>query len=130
MKKILLLTTFIFGGIACFSQIYQDISGKALNLNQPSPNISKIAYLTNITGKVMQAYPKPATDQVTVQHVSSSDRAIIFLINTDGKILQQRTVVPNELQTRLQIGMLSKGIYIVRYDSGKGDVQTLQLVKN
>jgi len=130
MKKTLLFTTFILCGMIVFSQIYPDHSATATNRNQPSPNIIKTVYLTNLTGKAMQAYPNPATDQVIVQHVSSAERASIFVLNADGKILQQRTVVPNELQTRLQVGMLSKGIYIVRYDNGKGDVRTLQLVKN
>lgn len=116
MKKILLFTSFIFCGIAV--------------LAQTSPNISKTAYLTNLTGKVMQAYPNPATDQVSIQHVSSPERAVIFLVSTDGRVLQQRTVMPNSHQTQLNIGMLNKGIYILKYDDSKGDVRMLQLVKN
>jgi hypothetical protein len=130
MKKILLLTTFIFGAIAGFSQIYPDNSGTASNLHQPSPNISKTAYLTNLTGKVMQAYPNPARDEVIIQHVSSADRAVISLINRDGKILQQQRVMPNTLQTQLWIGTLPRGIYIIRFDNARGDIRTLKLVKD
>ncbi len=116
MKHLLLFTSFIFCGIAA--------------LAQTSPNIVKTAYLTNATGKVMQAYPNPATDQVIIQHVSSPQKAVIYVVSTDGKVLQQRTVVPNTLQTQLSIGMLTKGVYILKYDDAKGDVRTLQLVKN
>ena len=78
----------------------------------------------------MQAYPNPASDQVIIQHVSSPQRAVIAIISTDGRVLLQRTVIANTLQTQLNVGMLSKGIYIIRFDDAKGDVRTLQLVKN
>jgi len=123
MKKLLLSTTFIFCGIVAFTQT-------SMNLNQPSPNIAKTAYLTNLTGKVMQAYPNPATDQVRIQHVSFNERAVLSIISMDGKVLQQRTVLPNSLQTDLDIGMLKTGVYILRYDNNHGDVRTLQLVKH
>ena len=78
----------------------------------------------------MQAYPNPASDQVIIQHVSSPQRAVITIISTDGRVLLQRTVIANTLQTQLNVGMLSKGIYIIRFHDAKGDVRTLQLVKN
>lgn len=115
MKQLLLFTTFIlFGFIA---------------VSQTSPNFTKTAYLTDLTGKVMQAYPNPAADQVIIQHVSSPNRAVVFLVNMDGKILHQRTVIPNTLQTQLNVGMLSRGIYLVKFDDAMGDVRTLHLVK-
>ena len=116
MKKLLLFTTIIFSGIAA--------------LAQTTPNLTKIAWLTNNTGKVMQAYPNPATDQVIIQYVSSPETAIISIVSTSGKVLQQHTVVPNTLQTQLHVGLLNKGIYIVRFESAKGDIRTLQLVKD
>jgi Secretion system C-terminal sorting domain len=125
MKKLLLFASWSFCGIAALAQITPTFTG-----TETSPNICKTACLTNLTGKVMQAYPNPATDQVIIQHVSSPERAVIFLISTDGRVLQQRTVMPNTLQTQINIGMLNKGIYILKYDDSKGDVRTIQLVKN
>lgn len=130
MKKILLFTSFIFCGMLAFSQIYPNNAQTAPNLNQQSPQIIKTAYLTNNTGKLMQAYPNPARDQVVVQHMASIDRAVISIINNDGRILQQQTVMPNTLQTELRITNLSRGIYIVRFDNARGDVRTLKLVKD
>jgi hypothetical protein len=97
---------------------------------QTTPKLTKTAWLTNNTGKVMQAYPNPATDQVIIQHVSSPETAVLSVVSSSGKILQQHTVVPNTLQTQLHIGLLNKGIYIVRFETAKGDVRTMQLVKN
>lgn len=78
----------------------------------------------------MQAYPNPATDQVTIQHVSSTERAVISIVSTDGRIILQRIVMPNTLQTQFSVGILSKGIYILKFDDSRGDIRTLQLVKN
>jgi hypothetical protein len=130
MKKLLLFTSFVFCGIISFSQITPNGSGTENNLNQPSPNISKTAYLTNLTGKAMQVYPNPAADEVTVQHVAFANRAVVSVVSTDGRILFQRTVLPNTLQTQFNVGMLSRVVYILRFDDNKGDVRTTQLVKN
>lgn len=115
MKKLFLSAAIILSGIAA--------------LAQTTPELTKTAWLTNNTGKVMQAYPNPASDEVTIQHVSSPQRAVIAVISTDGRILLQQTVMPNTLQTQLHIDMLSKGIYIVKFETAKGDVRTLRLVK-
>jgi hypothetical protein len=115
MKKLFLFAAYIFFGQAAHTQT--------------TAPLTKTAWLTNETGKLMQAYPNPAIDEVTVQHLSSTQRAVIAIISTDGKLLHQKTVLPNTLQTKLNIGMLNKGIYILRFDDSKGDVRTLQLVK-
>jgi hypothetical protein len=116
MKKLLLSAIIIFSGIAAQAQT--------------SPALTKTAWLTNNTGKVMQAYPNPAADEVTIQHVSSPEKALIAIISTDGRILLQQTVMPNTLQTQLHIDMLSMGIYMLKFETAKGDIRTLRLVKN
>ncbi len=116
MKKLFLFTIIISISIAAQAQTL--------------PALSKTAWLTNNTGKVMQAYPNPATDQVIMQFVSSPETAVMSVVSTSGKILQQHTVVPNTMQTQLHIGLLDKGIYIVRFATASGDIRTLQLVKN
>ena len=116
MKKLFLIIIIVISGTASFAQ--------------GTPNMSETAYLTNLNGKMMQAYPNPASSEVNVQHVATSERATISIISTDGKILQQRLVLPNTFQTKLNVSMLNKGLYILRFTDGKGDVRTVQLVKN
>lgn len=116
MKKLFLFAVITLSGIAVFAQT--------------KPELTKTAWLTNNTGKAMQAYPNPAVDEVMIQHVSSPERAILSVISTDGRMLLQRTIVANTLQTQLHIDMLSKGMYIVKFEGAKGDVRTLQLIKN
>ena len=77
----------------------------------------------------MQAYPNPAADEVTIQLVSSPKTAVLSVISTNGITLQRHTIVPNTLQTQLHVGLLSKGMYIIRFETARGDVRTMQLVK-
>jgi Secretion system C-terminal sorting domain len=83
----------------------------------------------SLGGQIL-AYPVPARDQVTVQHDAAQPNTIISLLSPDGKILQSKVVVPGSFQTQFDINRLNAGIYIVRYADGKGDFQTLKVVKN
>ncbi len=78
----------------------------------------------------IQIYPVPATEQVTIQHSKSPEKATITLISPDGKILQQKVAVTNTLQTQLNISTLGSGLYIVRYDDGVGNIQIGKIIKN
>lgn len=123
MKQFLLLTSFIFCAMIGSAQI-------APSGSEPSPNIAKTSYIQTLNGKVMQAYPNPAIDQVTVQHVSSANRAVIYLITMEGRVLLQQNVIPNSLQTNINVRGLTKGIYMLKYDDTKGDVRTIRLIKS
>lgn len=130
MKKFLAFISGFLFAFAAFSQIYPNNAQTVTNLQQPSPQMVKTTYLSNLNGKLMQAYPNPARDEVVIQHVASDNRAVLYVINSDGSILQQQTVMPNALQTTLHIGKLNRGIYIVRFDNTRGDIRTLKLVKD
>jgi hypothetical protein len=78
----------------------------------------------------IEIYPTPAIDIVTVQHNKSAEKAIITLYATDGKVILQKIVQQNTFQTQINIGTLSSGIYLVKYDDGNGNVQSKTLYKN
>jgi len=78
----------------------------------------------------IQIYPMPATDMVTVQHNQSPVNAMLTVYTLDGRLLQQVSAGAFTVQTQLDIHKLAKGIYIVRYDEGGGNVKTAKLVKN
>lgn len=78
----------------------------------------------------IQIYPVPATEQVTIQHSKSPEKATFTLISPDGKILQQKVAVTNTLQTQINISTLGSGLYIVRYDDGMGNIQIGKIIKN
>ena len=130
MKKIIAFISALCWGFAASSQVYPNNAQSSSDLHQPSPQLAQVAYLSRLDGKLMQAYPNPAKDEVVIQHVASDNRAVLSIINPDGRILQQQTVMPQTLQTSLHIGKLSRGIYMVRFDDNRGDVRVLRLVKD
>lgn len=87
-------------------------------------------YSKETTLSQIEIYPLPAHDQVTIQHNLSSDRATITLYSNDGKLIMQKLVLPNTLQTQLNISNVNGGLYIVRYDDGKGKIESKNLYKN
>ena len=78
----------------------------------------------------IQLYPMPAKDLVTIQHNKAPEKAVITLLSPEGKILQEKIVAANTLQTQLNISGLAAGIYIVHYDDGNNDIQTVKLIKH
>jgi Secretion system C-terminal sorting domain len=78
----------------------------------------------------IEIYPTPATDAVTIQHNKSAERATISLYTTDGKVILQKFAQQNAYQTQINIAALPSGIYLVKYDNGKGNVQSKILLKN
>ncbi len=87
-------------------------------------------YAKEQSGSRIQVYPMPAKEQVTLQHSKAPENAMITLSTPDGKIVQRKIAVAATLQTQINIAHLSAGIYILRYDDGKGDVQSTKLIKN
>ena len=87
-------------------------------------------YTKEQSGSRIQVYPMPANEQVTLQHSKAPEHAVITLSTPDGKIIQRKTPVVATLQTQLNIANLSAGIYILKYDDGKGDMQSVKLIKN
>ncbi|MCY7291297.1 MAG: T9SS type A sorting domain-containing protein [Ferruginibacter sp.] len=87
-------------------------------------------YSKEISLSQIEIYPMPARDMVTIQHNLSAERANITLYSNDGKLIMQKLVLPNTLQTQLNLINLNSGLYIVRYDNGKGTIESKNLYKN
>ncbi len=87
-------------------------------------------YAKEQSGASIQLYPVPATGLVTVQHNKSSAKAVITLYTPEGRLMQTVPAVANTLQTQVNITWLVKGVYILKYDDGKGDIQSMKLIRN
>lgn len=87
-------------------------------------------YAVDQTDNAIQIYPMPATDLVTVQHRMSPEKSVITLVSMEGRVLQQVNVVPYTYQTQLNVNKLVRGIYIVRFNDGQANAQSLKLIKN
>jgi hypothetical protein len=78
----------------------------------------------------IQAYPNPVRDMVTIQHNKAMERSLITLVSPDGRVLQQKLTLSSTYQTQLDLSTLKPGLYLVKYDDGRGSVQTVKIIKN
>jgi Secretion system C-terminal sorting domain len=86
-------------------------------------------YAKDKTISQIEIYPIPATDIITIQHNKSAERASIIIYNIDGKIILQKFAQLNTFQTQFNISMLTSGMYIVKYDNGKGSIESKTMYK-
>lgn len=87
--------------------------------------IQKSTAISNI-----KLYPVPANDILYIEHKKLTEKATITVITLDGKILIQTYSQPGSYQTSVYVNQLTPGMYILKYDNGKGDIQTSKFVKN
>jgi len=93
---------------------------------------SKFSGVIRISGQrstTIQLYPMPATTLAFLQHEKAPAKAMISILSLDGRMIKQIKAQPNTFQTQLNISDLSAGMYFVKYDDSKGDVQTVKLIK-
>ncbi len=87
--------------------------------------IQNTSELSNI-----KLYPVPATDILYLEHKKQNERAAISVINMDGKTLIQTYSQPGSYQTSIYVNQLPAGIYMIKYDNGKGSLETSRFIKN
>jgi hypothetical protein len=78
---------------------------------------------------VLRAFPIPAQNHVTLQHNEAGSSALISLVGFDGRVVKTIRPSVGSMQTEINLSGLPSGMYMVRYDNGKGQVETLKLVK-
>ncbi|WP_121354220.1 T9SS type A sorting domain-containing protein [Flavisolibacter nicotianae] len=91
---------------------------------------STIARLANGRSEiVLKAFPQPVQGQLTVQHPSISGKALVSISTADGRMV--RNIVPSEgsMQTTVDMSGLQKGMYLIRFDNGDGNAQTMKVLK-
>lgn len=91
---------------------------------------STIARIVNGRSEiVLKAFPQPVQGQLTIQHPNVSGKALVSISTADGRIV--RSLVPSNgsMQTFIDMSGLQKGMYLVRFDSGNGNTQTMKVLK-
>ncbi|MFI5129041.1 MAG: T9SS type A sorting domain-containing protein [Chitinophagales bacterium] len=78
----------------------------------------------------LQLYPVPATNEVTAQHRRVMSNSRIMITGSAGQIIRTIIPVPGASHTPIDIAGLPAGVYFVRMDDGKGDIQSAKLIKN
>jgi hypothetical protein len=90
---------------------------------------STINFKNGLTSITFKAFPLPARNLLTVQHTTASDKAQINIASTDGKTLRTIMLPVGATQTDVNLSGLKSGVYLLRFASGKGNVETMKILK-
>jgi len=85
---------------------------------------------SNSFSNELKVYPMPATDVVTVQHSRLGKNSKIMVTSADGHIIKVVTPREGASHTPVSINEMAPGMYFIRLDNGKGDIQSTKMVKN
>ncbi len=77
----------------------------------------------------MKAFPIPAKDVVTVQHATITNNSQINILSLDGKIIKAITPAAGAQQTVINLSTINTGIYLLQFNSGNGEIETMKLIK-
>lgn len=91
---------------------------------------SSVARIVN--GKleiVLKAFPQPAINNLTVQHPVIKRNGLITVTAADGRIVKTIRPSVGSMQTGVDMSLFQKGMYMVRFDDGEGNAETMKIVK-
>ena len=72
---------------------------------------------------------KPVVPSQSSQHGVVAGSGSVSLVNSNGQVVKRVTVSGDVTQTVVSLAGLNSGVYVVRFDNGKGQVETLKVVK-
>jgi len=91
---------------------------------------SNIARIVNgVESIVINAFPQPVISQLTFQHPVAAKSTTLTLSSIDGRILSTLRPATGSTQTLMDMSKLQKGMYLMRFDDGAGNVQTMKVIK-
>ncbi|RYE50376.1 MAG: T9SS type A sorting domain-containing protein [Sphingobacteriales bacterium] len=91
---------------------------------------STIARLVNGKSEiVLKAFPQPVLSQLTLQHPVIKGTSVVTVTTADGRLVKSIKPTTGSMQTFVDMSNLQGGMYMVRFDSGDGNVETMKVVK-
>lgn len=78
---------------------------------------------------VIKAFPQPVLSQLTLQHPTIRANSVVTINSADGRIVKSIKAITGTIQTAVDMSGLQKGLYIVRFDDGEGNTETMKVVK-
>lgn len=78
---------------------------------------------------ITRAYPLPARGNLTLQHNEAFRQSLITISSLDGKMVKTQRPSTGSIQTDIDLSGMQSGVYLLRYDDGRGQVETLKIVK-
>lgn len=98
--------------------------------NDGSFKYSTIVRFSNGRSEILvKAFPQPVQNQLFLQHPVINGRALISLSTADGRTVGSAVPAMGSMQTTVDMSTLQKGLYLLRFDDGNGEVRTLKVIK-
>jgi len=98
--------------------------------NNGAYKYSSIARIANgKSGIVIRAFPQPVTNQLIVQHPVIRANSVLTVSTADGRVVKSVKPSNGTMQTYVDMALLQKGMYFIRFDAGDGNVETMKVLK-
>jgi hypothetical protein len=78
---------------------------------------------------LFKVFPTVVRNKVTVQHEASTVGAKITVTSADGRLVKSIIPSGNAIQTEVDLSGQLSGMYILRFDNGKGRIETSKIMK-
>lgn len=119
--------TYTFTDASNLSTVYYRVKNVD---NDGKFKYSTVARLANGRSHiVLKAFPQPVQSQLTIQHPGIEGRALISISSADGRVLRTQVPASGSMQTAVDMSSLQAGMYMIRFDAGDGNVETLKVLK-
>ena len=87
------------------------------------------ANASSSAGDRVLVYPSPAEDQVMVEHGKAGRGSSMTITSVDGRLLRMVNPVEGATHTPVTVTGFRPGLYLVRFDDGKGAIETVKFIK-
>lgn len=91
-----------------------------------SPSVSTGIEIMDSKASISHLYPNPTTDLLQISSEVKGDKIAISVYDLTGQLVQEQQFENNGSTHEISLGSLSNGTYIVRVNSGKGQLVTKQ----
>jgi hypothetical protein len=76
----------------------------------------------------LKAFPSPVLNELTIQHEAATT-ASITINSADGRLIRNISPVKGNIQTNVNVSSFQPGLYIIRFQNGDGNIESLKFVK-
>jgi hypothetical protein len=121
------LSTYSFVDVKSAPIAYYRIKG--VDVDGTSRYSSVVSIKNGSSAVVLKAFPMPAAKTLTVQHSNATTTSLLHLFTESGSLVKSVRPGFNAQQTVLDLSSVTPGLYLVRFDDGKGNSETLKVIK-
>ena len=78
---------------------------------------------------ILKAFPSPFIKNLSIQHGTAIAGSLITISSEDGRVVKSIIPAIGTQQTDVDLSAVKAGMYLVRYNNGNGEIETLKILK-